>query len=119
MARQLLRDTSETARQIMDGELDAELDTLQQAIAARRKNMFRSGTRVRVHGANNAELNGQVGTVMRVNPKRISVGFGEYDHEIGLFEREYNIPPSMLEPVPEEPTRTVRVGNRQYPAPSE
>jgi hypothetical protein len=95
MARQLLRDTSETARQIMDGELDDQLEMLQQAIAARRHNLYKPGSRVRAIGVKNADLAGQIGTIIKVNPKRITVGFGEQT-EWG-FEREFNMPLSMLE----------------------
>lgn len=57
--------------------------------------MFRPGLRVRLVGTRNPELDGQVGTVVKVNPKRVTVGLGERDR-FG-FEREYNVPASMLE----------------------
>lgn len=95
MAGQLLRDVSEITRQIMDGEADDHLDIILQAVQARKHNIFRPGTQVRVKNANDASLNGQVGVVIKVLAKRIHVGLVDRD-EFG-FKREINFPPEMLE----------------------
>lgn len=97
MARKLLKDTCETARAIIDGELDADLDYIAQAIRARQKSRFRPGARVRLVGTHNVTLEGVEGVVEKVNTKTITVGVGARDR-FG-YERSFNVPPSMLETV--------------------
>jgi hypothetical protein len=108
MARKLLRDASPLAAAILDGQHDAELELIKQAVAARMRDRFRRGTMVRVHSTRDLRLHGMVGTVMKVNPTRITVGFGEYhETEFGsFFDAEYNIPPNMLETSGFDPTPT-------------
>lgn len=93
--RQLLRDTCELARAILDAEHDADLDFIQQAVQTRRKWMFKPGARVRLTNTRNTELEGQTATVIRVNPKRVTVGLGE-QRTYG-YEHEFNVPTSMLQ----------------------
>jgi hypothetical protein len=90
-----LKDTCALAAEILDGAHDADLDYIQQAVQERRKNTFRPGLRVRLHGTRDPELDGQVGTVVKVNPKRVTVGLGERD-QFG-YPREFNVPAAMLE----------------------
>lgn len=85
----LIRDTCETARAIVDGEHDADLDYIQGAVQARRKMMFRRGARVRLTGTRNPEIEGQTGTVVKVNAKRVTVDIDE--------SGEFNVPTTMLE----------------------
>ena len=97
MARQLLRDTCETARAIMDGGLDGDLTWIEQAAQARRKNLYRKGARVRLTGTRNRAIEGMEGTILRVNQKTVAVGCGEKD-EFGFYRSgEFNVPPVMLE----------------------
>lgn len=96
MARTLIKDTSPLAAEILDGKHDAILDYLDQAIRARKKTMFRKGTRVRLTGTRNPELEGREGVVTAVNAKRISVGVGEKD-EYGFYEDSFLVPVAMLE----------------------
>jgi hypothetical protein len=62
---------------------------------------FRKGAKVRLVGTGNAELEGKVGVVIRVNQKSVAVGVGEYDPQWGgsYSEGSYNVPPRMLEAV--------------------
>lgn len=90
-----LRDISDLHAAILDGGWDGELSSLEHAIAIRKKMMFRPGTKVRLVGTRNVEIDGQTGTVIKVNPKRISVGLGERG-QFG-YEREFNVPVAMLE----------------------
>lgn len=99
MARQLLRDTSDVARQIMDGEVDEHLDTILQAVQARKHNLYRPGARVRFKDTRDPSLEGREGVIIKVLAKRIQVGIGEQD-KFG-FEREINFPPQMLEIIQE------------------
>lgn len=95
MARTLIKDTCETARQIMGGELDANLGDIMQAVQARKRNMFRPGTRVRFVGTKNPAMDGVEGAVTKVNARTVSVGVGEKD-EFG-YEKEYNADVALLE----------------------
>lgn len=99
MAIRELRDMNEMSRQIIDGEVDEHLESIAQAVQARKRMIFRPGTRVRLHGTRNVELDGAEGVVMKVNAKRITVGIGEYrDYGFGNggYEKEYNVPTDML-----------------------
>lgn len=98
MPRQLLRDVSETTRRIMDGELDGELDAIAQAVRARVKDRFRVGVKVRVVHDQQPDLHGQVGVVVKVNPTRVAVGFGE-KRSWGGYDKEFGIPHEWLEVV--------------------
>jgi hypothetical protein len=81
---------------ILDGDFDgAMMENVEHAIAIRKRTMFRPGTKVRLVGTKNVEIDGKVGTVIRVGPKRISVGLGEKD-AFG-YPDSYNVPPRMLE----------------------
>lgn len=85
-------------KEILDGEFDGELmECLEHAIALRKKSMFRPGTKVKLVGTSNVELEGQIGEVIRVGPKRISVGLGVKD-QFG-YPQQYNVPVRMLEVV--------------------
>jgi hypothetical protein len=95
MARKLLKDTCDTAAAILDGSLDGDLEWIEQAIRARRKAMFRVGSRVRLHGTRNPNMEGKEGVVMRVNAKRVTVGIGTRD-QFG-YENELLVPTTMLE----------------------
>lgn len=97
MAKQLLRDVSETTRRIMDGELDDELDAIVQAVRARVRDRFRVGRRVRVVRDDQPDLHGQVGVIMKVNPTRVVVGFGEKVDWRGGYVQELGIPHDWLE----------------------
>ena len=102
MARKLLKDTCTLAAEILDGNHDADLDYIVQAAAARKKAMFRKGSKVRLTGTKNPGLDGKVGTVIRCNPKTVAVGVGEAT--TGIYGTtydggEYNVPLHMLEPV--------------------
>lgn len=77
--------TNQLVAAILDGEHDASLAELERAVTRRKKQMFRPGTRVRVEGS---KVAGE-GTVLKVNPKRISVQMDD--------GRDWLIPPSMLE----------------------
>lgn len=103
MARTLIRDTCAVAAEIMDGMHDESLSHIQQAIAARMKNMFRPGSKVVLNKPGDP-LHGKRGVVLKVNPKRIAVGLGEkvtehegtdWEYEV-WSDGEYLVPPSML-----------------------
>lgn len=96
----LLKDTCELAAEILDGKHDADLDFIRAAAQARLKAMFRKGAKVRMKGARkHDELNGKVGTIVKVNQRTVVVGFGEKDEWGFWAEGEYNVPPAMLEAV--------------------
>lgn len=97
MAKNLLTDCGALAKAICDGEHDDELDYILSAVQYRMKTRFRKGTRVRLTGTRNVGLEGKEGTVLKVNPKRISVGLGAKNEWGGYDDGEYNVPPSMLE----------------------
>lgn len=86
---QLLRDTCALAAAIEDGEHDADLDFIHQAVQQRRKRMFRYGARVRLTGTRSVELDGREGTVLKVNARKVTVRLDD--------DREYNVPTGMLE----------------------
>lgn len=98
MARRLLKDTCETARAIMAGELDSDLGWIAQACKARLKRMYVKGAQVRLVGTKNPEFEGKVGTIMKLNTKTVSVGVGEKD-DYGFYAHELNVPTHMLAPV--------------------
>lgn len=97
MARRPLSEVSPLVADILNGDHDDILDYIDQAVQARKKRMYRPGAKVRLVGTRNAEIDGQIGTVVKVNAKRITVGLGEKS-EWG-YEREYLVPISMLEVV--------------------
>jgi len=99
MARKLLRDTAAVVAQILDGEHDDVLGHIQDAVTTRRKNLYRPGTQVRAVNTRNVDLEGQVGTVIKVNARRVTVGFGEHDQAWGTWEKEFNVPDNMLQVV--------------------
>lgn len=80
-----LRETSPIAAAILAGDHDDELDYIQQACSARLKRRFRKGMPVEVI---EGRVMGARGTVIKVNPKRISVDLGA--------DGQWNVPPSML-----------------------
>ena len=83
---------------ILRGDFDGEgLEDLEHAVSIRRKTMFRPGTKVRLVGTRNPELEGREGVIVKVNPKRITVGLGERD-AFG-YEDEVLAPSRMLEVV--------------------
>lgn len=94
MARRTLA-PSTVADAILAGDHDAELEQIDMAIRNRKRRMFRPGALVKLTGTRNPTIDGKIGTVIKVNPKRVSVGLGEkgpygYDHE-------YLVPVGMLE----------------------
>lgn len=103
--RQLIRDTCALAAEIMDGHHDDNLDFISQAVQARKRNMFRPGAQVRLVGTRNPKLEGQLGTVIKCNPRTVVVGVGVgvrceptaatgyRDWSVG----EFNVSPSLLE----------------------
>lgn len=93
-----LRSISDVHAAILDGGWDGELESLGYALAFRKKTMFRPGTKVRLVGTSNVQIDGKIGVVLKVNPKRISVGLGE-KQSWGGYEAEYNVPLRMLEVV--------------------
>lgn len=84
-ARTPLKETSPIAAAILAGEHDAEIGYIQQACSARLKRQFRKGLHVEV---TEGSVMGARGTVIKVNPKRISVDLGA--------DGQWNVPPSML-----------------------
>lgn len=103
MARRLLKDTCELAAEILNGDHDEILDHIEQAAAARRKNLFRVGQVVRfVNVRGPASLEGREGTIFGKNPKTFKVGLGSFvTDEFGGYwtEGEFNVPASMLQAV--------------------
>lgn len=90
----LLRDISPLHAAILEGVHDAELDSLEQAINARRKRTlrteYRTGTRVRiVDDPRSGDLAGVLGTVIKINRKSVSVDLDDgrsYRVSSGLLE---------------------------------
>ena len=104
MARKSFESIGGVPAAIMRGEHDEDLDYISQACSARLKTRFRKGSKVRLVGTRNVEIEGKIGTVIKVNPKRIAVGLGDPDLSFGTRnpyypEGSYNVPPSMLEAV--------------------
>jgi hypothetical protein len=102
MARKLTE--IEVCSQIVAGNHDGDLDAILQAVTYRKKIMFRPGAKVRLVNTRNPEMEGQIGTVIKVNSKRISVGLGEPEGLRGAYGRkpyypdgELLVPASMLE----------------------
>jgi hypothetical protein len=101
----LIKDTCPIAAEILEGKHDENLSYILEAVAARRKMMFRKGAKVRLVGTKNPELEGKEGVVLKINPKRIGVGVGEISYEEWDTRREFpswsggefNVPPQMLE----------------------
>ena len=86
----------------MAGELDADLDFIQQACAARTKGMWRPRMAVRLRGTKNVSLDGKEGVILKVNTKTITVGVGVATTDqwgTSYDGGEFNVPPSMLEAV--------------------
>ncbi len=103
MAGRSVKD-SPLAMEIWEGKHDGDIELIQLACAARLKGMFRKGAKVRLVGTRNPELDGKIGTVLKVNPKRVSVGVGTLQREgSGDFsyevwsDGEFNVPPAMLQ----------------------
>lgn len=94
-----LKSGSEIAMAIMRGEYDDQLTSIGNAVSGRNKTRFRKGARFVLRGTKNPEIDGKECTVIKVNPKRISVGIGAPVTEYGSTyypEGEFNVPPSML-----------------------
>jgi len=87
--RQTWREVSPIAAEIIEGKYDDQISLIQQACTARLKQAFRKGALVEV---TQGQLMGVTGTVIKVNPKRVSVDLGE--------RGQWNIPPSSLQVVP-------------------
>lgn len=85
--------TSDTATQIVRGQLDAELAQIERAVKQRKKAMFRRGSKVKLVNLRPArpDLEGQIGTCVKVNATRITVELPD--------NRELLVPIEMLEPV--------------------
>jgi hypothetical protein len=90
---------SAVANAIRRGDHDAELAQIEYAIASRKKNLFRPGVKVRLVNLRPAspDMEGKVGTVVKVNAKRITVGLGERTDWGGWTEGEPLVPIEMLE----------------------
>lgn len=83
---------------ILRGDFDGEMmENIEHAVAIRKKTQFRKGTKVKLVGTTNVEIDGKIGEVIKVGPKRIQVGLGEKD-QFG-FADVFNVPPRMLEVV--------------------
>jgi hypothetical protein len=95
----LLKDTCPTAAAILNGEMDADLDYIAQAIKARVKTQFRRGQKVTLTGTKNPSLEGKAATIIKVNVKTVTVGVGEPMEDWGMTiysEGEFNVPTRML-----------------------
>jgi hypothetical protein len=102
MARKTFAEVHPLLGEIVDGKYDDILAYIPQACAARVKTRFRKGAKVRLTGTKNVQLDGKVGTVIKVNTKTVVVGIGTPTTEYGitLYDGgEYNVPPTMLEAV--------------------
>lgn len=87
---------------IMDGEHDEILGFIASACAARTKNMWRKGMRIRLEGTKNPTLDGQEGVIVKVNSKTVSVGIGEATTDqwgTSYALGEYNVTPNYLRKV--------------------
>lgn len=84
-------------QEIRSGSHDEFLEQIDLAVRYRKRAMFRPGSRVKVVNCSNPEIDGQVGTVVKVNVKRITVGFGEKNP--WGFDKSYLMPVRMLETV--------------------
>lgn len=108
--------------QILDGDLDELLQDIEHAMYFRKRNRFRKGSQVRLVNTRNPSLDGQVGTILKINAKTITVRVGgdpafkhATERELDAMDmdtlkayldssearqgREYNVPQAMLEPV--------------------
>ena len=88
--------------EIMEGKHDDVLESIQNACKTRLKMRFRKGQKCRLTGTKSVELDGKVVTIIKVNPKSISVGVGDPKTEFGETyypDGSYNVPPRMLEAV--------------------
>lgn len=93
---------SDFVQEIIDGKHDDELEQIQSVAAWRMKNLWRKGMPVRLKGTKNADLEGQVGVILRVNQKTVGVGVGKAttDQWGTTYDGgEYNVPPRMLEAI--------------------
>jgi len=85
--------------EIMEGKHDDVLESIQNACKTRLKMRFRKGQKCRLTGTHNVELDGKTVTIIKVNPKSISVGVGDPVTQYGETyypEGSYNVPPRML-----------------------
>ena len=99
--------SGDLALAIMRGDHDEHLGSVANAVSARNKARFRKGAKFVLRGTKNVAIDGKVATVIKVNPKRVSVGVGEPTTEYGTTyypEGEYNVPPHMLAPLGTEVT---------------
>lgn len=88
---------SSVASAIERGQHDAELEQIDVAIKRRKRAMFRPGSRVRLVGLTKfPQYERKIGTVVKVNPTRVTVGIGDNDPVLG-YERELLVPVGMLE----------------------
>ena len=83
--------------EIYRGDHDDKLEYIRQACAARLHNRFRPGARMKLTGTRSVELDGQECVILKVNQTSITVGVGE-KNQFG-YEKEYNVPAAMLEPL--------------------
>ena len=100
ITKESLSAISDVHRAILEGGWDGEIESLQHALALRKKIMFRPGTKVRLHGTSNVTIDGKEGVVIRVHSTRISVGLGEATTDrwgTTYADGQYNVPPRMLE----------------------
>lgn len=91
-----------TVQGIVDGQHDDGLDIIVQAAQARLKFRFRKGTRIRLTGTRNVNLEGKEGVITKVNQKTISVGLGAPTTDVygtTYADGEYNVSPNLLEVV--------------------
>jgi len=89
---------SAVANAIRKGDHDAELEQIDMAVKSRKQQLFRPGAKVRLVGLSRAShLEGKVGTVVKVNAKRITVGVGDKTDWGSYTEGELLVPVGMLE----------------------
>jgi len=91
MGRIVWSEVGGVAEAIVNGEHDADLESIQLACKSRMKRMFRARQRVRLKGTGNVQLEGCEGTIEKVNEKSVSV----YVDGQG----SYRVPARMLEAV--------------------
>jgi len=103
MSKKTWAEVSATAAEIIDGKFDGELDYIQQACQARKKTMFRRGQLVSVSERAAGPIACQQATIIKVNPKTITIGVGRLEKKgSGDFTYEewsggeWNISPALL-----------------------
>lgn len=102
MARTLLKDTCDIAREILDGKHDADLANIRHACDARLKRQWMKGMRIRLVGTRNAHIEGAEGVILKVNQKSVTVGLGTAETSqwgTTYSQGEFNVSPGLLQKV--------------------